>query len=168
MFFLVCSDSHGRWERLAAIARKHPDIHDMLYLGDGISDLAKLRESCPDLRFRSVRGNCDEFTLASHMTPTTDEFSLFGHRILLVHGHQLGVKNGTRPAEEYALHHGCDLLLYGHTHIAETHYVSKGGLYVMNPGSVGRGSDGIAYYGIVDILPEGIVATLCRLNPASN
>ena len=163
MFFLVCSDSHGRWERLVKIAKKHPDIHDMLYLGDGISDLAHLRESCPDLRIRSVRGNCDEFSLASHMTPTTDIFKLFGHGVLLVHGHQFGVKYGTGNAEEYALQNGCDLLLYGHTHIPETHYVSKSGLYVLNPGSVGRGNDGLAHYGLADIRPEGIVLSLASV-----
>ena len=165
MRFLVCSDSHGRWERLVSIVRKHPDIRDMLYLGDGISDLAKLHESCPDIRFRAVRGNCDEFSLASHMTPTTDEFTLFGHRVLLLHGHQFAVKGDMRPAEEYAAHHECNLLLYGHTHIAETHYVSKNALHVMNPGSVGHGPDGIAHYGVVDILPEGIVMSLLKLDP---
>jgi len=163
MFFLVCSDSHGRWERLVQIVKSHPDMQDMLFLGDGISDLSRLRESCPGIRIRAVRGNCDEFSLESHMTPTTDEFHLFGQRAFLTHGHQFGVKNGTRAAEEYALHKGCNLLLYGHTHIPETHYVSKSGLYVMNPGSVGRGAGGRIYYGLVDIRPEGIVTSLATM-----
>ena len=160
MFFLVCSDSHGRWERLVKIVRRHPDVQDMLFLGDGVEDLPHLRENCPNIRIRAVRGNCDEFSLASHMTPTTDEFALFGHRVFLAHGHQYAVKYGTATLEEHALRAGCDLLLYGHTHIAESRYQSKSGLHIMNPGSVGRGPDGVAHYGLVDILPQGIVTSL--------
>ena len=163
MFFLVCSDSHGRYERLIEVARRHPDIGDMIFLGDGLSDLAPLREAFPRLRIRAVRGNCDGFSLLSHATPTEDRFKLFGHSVLLLHGDRFAVKYGTADMEEYAVRNECDLLLYGHTHIPEERYVSGKGLHILNPGSIGRSSDGRIRYGLVDILPEGIVTSLATI-----
>ena len=135
----------------------------MLYLGDGLSDLPHLREEFPDLRIRAVRGNCDGLSLISQATPTVDRFNLFGHGVLLVHGDRFAVKRGLPDAEEYAIRNECNLLLYGHTHIAEEHYISKHALHVMNPGSIGRSSDGRIHYGLVDILPGGIVTSLASI-----
>lgn len=162
MLFLVFSDSHGRADRIASILRTRNDSRDVLFLGDGLRDIAALRAEFPDHRFRCVRGNCDGLSLAE-AAPTEDSFSLFGHRVLMMHGHLAAVKRDLATAEALALARGADLLLYGHTHIPETHYLSEEGLYVCNPGSIGHPEDATPTYALVDILPDGIMISHVRM-----
>ena len=65
MQFLVISDSHGRIDRLRAALDRTPDCKNVLYLGDGISDVAAVAPSFPDRIFRCVRGNMDAPSLGS-------------------------------------------------------------------------------------------------------
>lgn len=156
MQFLVLSDSHGRADRLVSVCAAHPDIAALLFLGDGLSDLSLVRARFPRLTIRAVRGNCDGLSLD---TPALEEdtFDLFGHRVFMMHGHRAGVKGGDGAARSLALARGADILLYGHTHRPLACYDPDGPLYVMNPGSIGAPPDGHPSYGILDILPGGVM-----------
>lgn len=156
MQFLVLSDSHGRADRLVSVCTAHPEIGTVLFLGDGLGDVALLRARLPHLTVRAVRGNCDGLALDVR-APEEDAFDLFGHRVFMMHGHRAGVKGGDGAARALALARGADILLYGHTHCPTEYYDPDGPLYVMNPGSIGAPPDGRPTYGILDILPGGVV-----------
>ena len=152
MDFLIVSDTHGRYERLAELLeRTHADT--VLFLGDGLRDLAVVPD---DFTLRAVRGNCDFF--APEDTPD-ERLEVFGAtRILMMHGHRYHVKSGLGAALAAAADSEADVLLYGHTHRAEERYLSEDGLLVVNPGSIGRPQSGDPSYAILDILPSGDVA----------
>ncbi len=154
MQFLVFSDSHGHSEGMASVIAADPTVRDVIFLGDGLSDLLPLRRRFPDHRFRTVRGNMD-FLAAGFDTPDEDIFALYGLRVFLCHGHTLGVKGGTTTAEKYAKRAGARVLLYGHTHIPEERYLPEDDLYILNPGSIGRPHDGIPSFARLDILADG-------------
>lgn len=157
MQFLVFSDSHGHGERMAKVIAEHPPILDVIFLGDGLVDILPLMRQFPKHRFRTVRGNMD-FLAAGFDAPDEDVFSLYGVRVFLCHGHLFGVKGGTGVAEAHACTANAQVLLYGHTHRAEEHYLSEKGLLVLNPGSIGRPQSGEPSFAILDILPSGDVA----------
>lgn len=160
MYFLVFSDSHGHAWRMAEAIRLHPEVRQVLFLGDGLRDMREIADGFPALQVRCVRGNCDGL---GEDAPLTDLFVLYGHRILLLHGHHLGVKSGPERAVRYAVQTGAALLLYGHTHHPESRYLPESGLYIGNPGSIGHPEDGCPVYGLLDVRPEGMVFSHGRL-----
>lgn len=145
---LVVSDSHGREDRLRELASKHRDADALLFLGDGVRDLARI-DTVESRAVCAVRGNCDMFSLFS---PEKNEFSeerflVFGeHHILMIHGHTKGVKGGLDAALLYAYERGADVLLFGHTHEPLERYYPEGSIiggiaierpmYAFNPGSL--------------------------------
>ena len=156
MEFLIFSDSHGNQTNMIRTIRSHPDVRHVLFLGDGLRDLSCVRPMFPGIFFAAVRGNIDGFGDGE----AEDEhiFEMYGCRVLMMHGHTRAVKAGTAAAEQFALRNGCSVLLYGHTHAPASVYRSDGGLYVFNPGSIGRPDYGKkASYGLMDILPNGSV-----------
>ena len=64
---------------------------------------------------------------------------------------------------EIAREAGCNIALYGHTHVSFCRY--RDGLYVMNPGSPAQPRDGTKSYGIIDITDTGILPYVVKLNP---
>ncbi len=159
MNITVFSDSHGRvaqikdmMSRTAACVQK-PDA--ILFLGDGLSDLGAV-----DYPVVAVRGNCDMFFAAD--VPEERVLTLGGYRILMLHGHTVGVKHGMVQALAAAVRAGADILLFGHTHekCAETFgagtvYMGvrfEKTLYVMNPGSLADG-----YFGTLTLKENGLL-----------
>jgi len=140
---LVLSDSHGRCEYMhQAIKTEKPDC--VIHLGDHAGDAERLFEQYPYLPVLSVRGNCDYM---DHTTPECRECMFDGVRVLMVHGHTYGVKNGLlrlyMAAKEKAVH----VALFGHTHCAFCE--NKDGIWLMNPGTCGAFS--CKTYGVVEI-----------------
>lgn len=168
MDLLVVSDTHGKYNKISevielqtAIPKKDRSTY-LLHLGDGVSDLdrAKIPE---DMCVFSVRGNCDVFYAEG--IPNERVFTLFGKKIVALHGHGLSVKQGDVLAIEYAIKNEADILLYGHTH-KRTEYVVRSGesvgrelvkkdLLVFNPGSLGYDNS----FGIITINENGILAS---------
>ena len=161
MKLLVLSDIHGRADRAREVILRHRDAEAVLFLGDGLRDVTELTFPQKQLEPISVRGNCDFFSVSD--TPTERMLAFGELRILMMHGHTPhDVKFGTDAAIAYAARRGADVLLYGHTHKAEERYLPSGydlgggvlldhPMWVMNPGSLGKPSDGIPSYGIVMI-----------------
>lgn len=56
---IIVSDSHGNREGLVRVLDAHPKADALLFLGDGLADLAAVQQTtrCPMLY--EVRGNCD-------------------------------------------------------------------------------------------------------------
>lgn len=151
---LVISDSHGRADRVRALASRHKDVEAILFLGDGIRDI-ELIDPVATRAVCAVRGNCDMFSLfSSEKNDFSEERSLiFGDRhILMMHGHTHGVKGGLDRALLYAHSRGADVLLFGHTHAPLEKYFPEGSvidgetltrpMYAFNPGSLAESSFG--------------------------
>lgn len=156
MRILVFSDSHGRGSRIEAAILEHPEAKHIFFLGDKLSDIEDIEHLYPDHSFYSVAGNCDSiFSKNPYKTVT-----LAGKKILYTHGHTFSVKSGTERLIAYAKGIGADIVLYGHTHIPETTY--DDGLYIINPGSVGRGMR-FDSFAAVDIESSGIMPSIIRI-----
>ncbi len=157
--FLVISDTHGRCDRLRRVLSRHRDADGIFFLGDGLAEFEEtvLEGGLPTPV--SVRGNCDP--LASPYGCLRDEeltLTLGGHRILLLHGHTVGVKGGLGGAIALARRREASLLLFGHTHTPLATYLPEeegGPLWILNPGSLGHPSDGVPSYGLLALDGHG-------------
>ncbi|MEG2421097.1 MAG: metallophosphoesterase family protein [Oscillospiraceae bacterium] len=146
MKVVVFSDSHGDVMNMVEIVRKEcPDR--ILHLGDMTRDADKLLSFFPDTAMECVSGNCDGW----HYTGYGQELllELLGHRLLLLHGHTVHVKNGIDEAVARAGTLGAEVLLFGHTHIPCCDLQPP--LWILNPGSVRDGA-----YGVLTLSPEKI------------
>ncbi len=140
MKVLVISDSHQRLDTLIKIYKKErPEV--VICAGDHSKDGEELSFVCPDSKYYIVRGNCDIFDRRYD-----DEMviELEGLKILLAHGHEYGVKRDYTLIEERGRQLGCQIVIFGHTHIQ--YLFSKNEITLFNPGAVyGR------EYGILEI-----------------
>ncbi len=158
MKILVLSDLHGRVDRAERVLSLHRDADEILFLGDGVRECSSLMEKMA-LPWIGVRGNCDLFSRVGEDVPEERMLLLGGFKILMTHGHRLGVKHGIGAAAAYAVSRGADILLYGHTHVAEERCLSLGeaSLWVMNPGSIGEPRGGEPSYGLIQIQGNSIL-----------
>lgn len=154
MKILVFSDSHGGRKYMDKALESHPDVRDVIFLGDGASDIEKFEMYYPEKQFYSVAGNCDFLS----SLPSEKVITLNGTKIFFTHGHYM-------PSVDYMINkarlEGAKICLSGHTHIAMTKY--SDGVYYMNPGSISRPRDSKMSYGIIEIVPKGIVTNIVRI-----
>ena len=150
MKILVFSDTHGYTAQMyEIISRKRTDTDLVIHLGDNFRDVEEISRNFPTIAFLGVRGNCDLF--ANDDYPQFRTFTYDGHKFFLTHGHMQAVKKG-----EYSLlaveakKNGCDIALFGHTHVAVIAEVC--GITVFNPGSISNPRDFTGgTYGIITI-----------------
>ncbi len=131
MKILVLSDTHGTLFEAKRAIDKNPDIDVILHLGDYIKDAKKLASLYPDKKFEYIPGNCD-FIISESAAEKTLEYE--GKRILMTHGHRHSVKTSPEKLCNLAEEKQIDLLLFGHTHVAEI--IQKPGYILLNPGSI--------------------------------
>ncbi len=158
MRILVLSDTHGDFRTLWEIIEKHKnDANLVLFLGDGIREFEDIQALYPGLHFDCVAGNCDYASMAkrSALIEISDK------RIFLTHGDSYGVKSSTARIIDTARSSGAEIALFGHTHCGITEY--QDGVHLMNPGSPSRPRGAKPSYGIIDIVPSGIVTNLVLL-----
>lgn len=131
MRIAVIADTHmprgGR--RLPDRCLRELDRADLiLHAGDFVAAevLEQLRQLAP---VEAVHGNQDDPDLRS-LLPASRVVDVAGRRIGIVHepGRRIG-----REARLAARFPGCDLVVYGHTHLPEL--IRYGGLLLLNPGS---------------------------------
>lgn len=139
---LVLSDTHGNTEAVKRLL-PHMNACDLvIHLGDGNADLFRFRSEI-QTRLCCVRGNNDPDSVCEDEAVT----ELGPRKIYLTHGHRLSVYGGTGALTARAGALGCDVVLYGHTHIA---CIAKAGeIDVMNPGSLSLPRAGSPSYGIL-------------------
>lgn len=162
MKLVVFSDVHGRGDRVTQLIKLHRTADAFLFLGDGIRDLPD--ESCfsPSCLV-GVRGNCDfSWGRSSDFSFSNELLLNFGsYTVMMTHGHLLDVKSGIDRAVQYATKRGANVLLYGHTHVAEERYLPEGTefegtilskpMWILNPGSLGAPRNGVPSYGLIQI-----------------
>ncbi len=125
---IVISDSHGNVSALEGLSQimKYSDY--IVHLGDYQRDIKLFSRDYGD-RIYSVKGNCD----LGHDEQVIEVEDV---KVLLTHGNAYGVKSGLTNLSLRAKELNVDLVLYGHTHLANIE-VSDGITYV-NPGTTSR------------------------------
>jgi len=155
---VVLSDSHRHYDALEEAVLLHQADADLfIFLGDGEYELDLLRSVRPELKFLSVSGNCDY----GSDQPDYGVAECAGRTVFYTHGFRFGVKSGLEDLKREARRLGADIALYGHTHIPYVSY--EDGLWIMNPGSIGRPRVGGPSYGIVDLTAEGVAMHTAEL-----
>ena len=173
MKIIVVSDTHGHYSLLAELMDMHRDADALIFLGDGINDLARADAYSYPFAVYSVRGNCDGISFFSRGNDAPDEMilSLGGYRFFILHGHTRTVKHSMDRAIWAAQEQAVDVLLFGHTHCPMEKYLSfdDGGecslkpLYLFNPGSLGASGDGASHFGLIQIKDGNILFSLGTL-----
>ena len=86
----------------------------------------------------------------------TNTAEVGGHRVLLIHSHQFSYRKRDQQMIEFAKERGCDVVCYGHTHVADNRM--KDGVLLLNPGSLRYSRDGRApSYALLTLTPEQVV-----------
>ena len=160
MKILVTSDTHEKTRELKTLLERYADeVKIVCHLGDHARDLLQFQTLYPQLMMVAVAGNCDyspglQPEIILNISACLDDENAPSKKILLTHGHNLGVKTGLDRLAYYAKEKGADACFFGHTHFPVCCEV--GGIFVMNPGSPSWPRGGSeSSYGLVEISPEG-------------
>ncbi len=129
MKVLIVSDTHGHDACFLEVVKKEKPLDYIIHLGD-IDELEEYIEQVTDTPCYAVRGNNDMFS----PLPAESVIMLGRHRALITHGHLYGVSYSTRDLIHYAQGLGCDIVMYGHTHVPELD--ESRDITVLNPGSL--------------------------------
>lgn len=130
MKVLVVSDSHGNNRVLDQVIEKHSDVDAIIHCGDIECD----EFVYPNLL--TVRGNNDYWG----DFPETRVLRLGNYRVLVMHSHQTYFRHRLEYLSNAAIQEHCDLVFYGHTHVASDEVVN--GIRCINPGSLRYNRDG--------------------------
>ena len=124
----VLSDTHGSAAAYASALDAMGKVDLILHAGDYSSD-ARIMAKRTGVPTQFVGGNCDY----NKDDEQELELMLCGFKVLLVHGHNHGVKRSTDRLQEHALERGADVCIFGHSHQAANFRVDK--CLFLNPGS---------------------------------
>lgn len=157
MRIIVISDSHRKTSAVRSILSAQTEARYVFFLGDVTADIEDMDTEFPDKKFFIVSGNCDYFS----NYPASGIETLDGHKIFYTHGHTLDVKHGTDNLIKTAKLNGCEIALYGHTHVSQILY--EDGIYVVNPGSCAQPRDFHKSYAVIDIEKNGIMPVIINI-----
>ncbi len=145
----------------------HQDADFFIHLGDGA---VSFYEYCTNnhLPFIALKGNCD-LSLFGYPLEKSAVLEFEGYRFFMAHGDAFYVSaSRTRLALE-AKKSGCDVALYGHTHIAENKYLPAEGeedkpIYIFNPGSISKPRAGGNSYGVIEIIKGQLLLNVADIS----
>lgn len=133
------SDSHGCNREIEYVMDKEKDADLFLHCGDICVD----EFTYPQML--TVCGNNDFYDY-----PLQRVLNVEGHRLIMFHSHQFSYIKREEKMIQRAKEHGCDIICYGHTHVAYDAVVQ--GIHIINPGSLYHSRDGRAIsYAIIQI-----------------
>lgn len=133
------SDSHGCNREIEYVMDKEKDADLFLHCGDICVD----EFTYPQML--TVCGNNDFYDY-----PLQRVLNVEGHRLIMFHSHQFSYIKREEKMIQRAKEHGCDIICYGHTHVAYDAVVQ--GIHIINPGSLYHSRDGRAIsYAIIKI-----------------
>lgn len=159
MKILVLSDSHSGMRLMRESIRKiRPDC--IIHLGDYYEDGEIIAEENPNIRIYQVPGNCDRYRCPIGAREILI-MNIGGLKFYMTHGHRHNVKMTDVRLLADALEAEADVVLYGHTHMADLRWES--GMWIMNPGSCGAMG---GTCGLIEIADNAIQG--CRILGAGN
>lgn len=126
MKIVVFSDAHGNKTIVERIISFNPDADYIVSLGDSELSINFLM----DLDIIAIKGNYPRdggFVFESILKIEDKE-------LFLTHGHKFGVHKSLKKLLHHAMKIECDIVLYGHTHVARVDKVND--LLLINPGSI--------------------------------
>ncbi|WP_301107593.1 metallophosphoesterase [Sporosarcina sp.] len=123
MKFIVLSDSHGDTTTVEEIISLPADA--VFHCGD--SELPADHPLLANLHI--VRGNCD---LDTHL-PAIFSVQAGDEKVMVVHGHEHGVKNSLLALSYAAAEQQATITLFGHSHLYGAEMID--GILFVNPGS---------------------------------
>lgn len=142
---LVFSDSHGEPKEMKKIIENMPDVSAVIHLGDLNRDIQFLEDTFFDFPIYGVQGNND----FSGAYPNEKMLQIDGKNIFITHGHYYLSGWDPTPLKSAPATEEADLILFGHTHIAEEEHFE--GKILANPGSISRPKTGAPSYGVIEI-----------------
>lgn len=148
MKILIISDTHGNIIRAKEVIEKMKDEIDIVFhLGDTHNDAVNLSLYFRNINFESIYGNCDYF----YSNESVDKLLEYhGKRFLLTHGHRDQVKYSLKKLHKRAVKDNLDMILFGHTHMANK--IICDNYTLLNPGSIAYPRDNKSEsYAIIDI-----------------
>ena len=145
---MVISDSHGNvtalttaleWaqqQRSDESTGSTPAFDTAIFLGDGADDLliASARAGFTS-SWHTVRGNGD-FNFSIPQTLVLEIPGTTSRKLFMAHGNRHGVDVGGLTMATAARSVGAEAALFGHTHVPHCSMVN--GIFLLNPGSIGR------------------------------
>jgi putative phosphoesterase len=145
MKIIVFSDAHGNKGIINRIINYNPDADFIISLGDSEVDYQFLL----DLDILAIKGNYPRDPGFAY----EGELKVEDKTIFMTHGHKYGVHRKLSKLASHALKKEYDLVLYGHTHIAQIDRV--GTTILVNPGSIKSPRNAIPPSYLVITVEEG-------------
>ena len=129
MKILIVSDTHRRHHALETVLEKVKPIDMLIHLGDseGYEDYIEALADCP---VEIVAGNNDFFSRLDR----EKEIYIGKYKAFLTHGHYYYVSLNKESIIQEARSRGCDIVMFGHTHVPYLH--QEDGITALNPGSI--------------------------------
>lgn len=157
MRILVISDTHGDIDKARDVIRKNSNINLIIHLGDYFRDAQKINDEFPDIPIEYIYGNSD-FMIDD--TPAEKLLEYGGKKIFMTHGHRYSVNWDYEKLFNKAHEVGADILLFGHTHVADM--VKNGKCIILNPGSISDARRNTREsYAIIEIKGDKMEPKLC-------
>lgn len=151
----VISDTHRCISSIEQLGGKISGLDVLIHLGDNVEDISIIEKYYKG-KIINVRGNCD----FSANTPNDRLENIFGKRIFLTHGHRYAVKENLFKLRYKALEAEADIVLYGHTHIAQIDF--EEGIWYINPGSISEPRDGGRSFAVINVSEDCIEPNIIR------
>lgn len=142
---LVFSDSHGSIKPMTDIIEAMPGVSAVIHLGDLNRDIQHLEDTFFDFPIYGVQGNNDY----TGLYPNEKLLTIDGKKIFITHGHYYLSNWSPERLKTLPITERADLILYGHTHIADVEHFD--GKILANPGSISRPRMGDPSYGVIEI-----------------
>ncbi len=153
---LVFSDSHGEVKTMKQITHNMYGITGVIHLGDLNRDIQFLEDNFFDFPIYGVQGNND----FSGLYPNEKLLTIGGKKIFITHGHYYLSNWDSAPLKTAPATQNADIILFGHTHIAEEEHFD--GRILANPGSISRPRTGSPSYGVIEI--ENGILRYCNIS----
>lgn len=131
MRIIIVSDTHGMDFNFTEVIQREQKIDFLIHAGDTSGSERMIINSVP-CPVKVVLGNND-YAMGLRYE---EEFELAGHRVLLTHGHRESVYYGTDRLIYKASERGCDIVVFGHTHVPSIEYDEELDVWAVNPGSL--------------------------------
>ena len=150
---VVLTDTHNNLADLQKIQTILNEADLIIHCGDGYINVLQLNTNYKT-KFVYVQGNCDGGS-------SERIIEVEGVKILIVHGHQYGVKQSLLPLTYKAKQEQVKLVLYGHTHIAQEEEID--GVIYFNAGTMQKYTTQKSY-GYVVIHDHKIITKIVKVN----
>ena len=152
MKIIVVSDTHGSYRNFKKVMQLNSNADIVVHCGDSRNEVDTIKTEYPDKTYYTVKGNCD-----FEMLPIVEEFTVDGVRFMATHGHIYNVKYGLFDIDRAARKKQANIVLYGHTHIAND--AVRDGVRFFNPGSLGYGKS----FGVIEIKDGQVLTNIAYL-----